>query len=341
MKKPITAVSLFSGCGGFDWGAQQAGVRIIWANDIDPHAEAAYRRIFPKVNFVPGDIAKIDKFPHADVLIGCYPCTGFSEASRRRFRYKHIIRKRDLFANDGNFLYRQFLRALKQVNPKYLFVENVKGMLTAEGGWFLKQQLRGFRRHGYVVKAKLLNASNFGVPQTRKRVFIVGIRKDISYNYDFPTETHGVKGKPPFVVLRDVIGKMKKWPKGEYRRKPFHGHFLTRNRKRGWHSPSYTIVAHADHVPLHPMGEPMKPAGKDKYKLQGKFNRRLSWRECAAIQGLPKQSVPSGSLVDKYRVIGNAVPPAFGKVLLQPIIVHERAMSCGGDQNKSDRLKAA
>jgi DNA (cytosine-5)-methyltransferase 1 len=325
--KKLKAVSLFSGCGGFDWGAQQAGVKIILANDIDPHAEAAYRKLFPKVNFVSGDIADIEKFPKADILIGCYPCTGFSEAARRRPWNGNKRRKRDLFANDGNFLYRQFLRALKQVNPKYLFVENVKGMLTAEDGWFLRQQLRGFRRHGYRVRSKLLNASNFGVPQTRKRVFIVGIRKNVRFHYDFPKETHGGKGKLPFAVLRDAIGKMKKWPRGEFRTKPFHGHFLTRNRKRRWDQPSYTIVAHGDHVPLHPMGKGMKPAGKDKYKLQGKTNRRLSWRECAAIQGLPKRAVPTGTLMDKYRVVGNAVPPAFGKVLLEPIVNHERSIA--------------
>jgi DNA (cytosine-5)-methyltransferase 1 len=330
-KKQLKAVSLFSGCGGFDWGAQQAGVKIIWANDIDPHAEAAYRSIFKGVNFVSGDIADVKEFPEADILIGCYPCTGFSEGSRRRFKNQQLnkLRRRDLFANDGNFLYRQFLRALKQVNPKYLFVENVKGMLTAEDGWFLRQQLRGFKRHGYKVKFKLLNASNYGVPQRRKRIFIVGIREDVNYSYDFPEPTHGVKGKPPFAILRDAIGKMKKWPRGDFSERPFHGHFLTRNRKRSWDQPSYTIVAHADHVPLHPMGKPMKPAGKDKYRLQGKTNRRLSWRECAAIQGLPKSIRPTGRLFDKHRVIGNAVPPAFGKILLEPIVGFEKASPKG------------
>jgi DNA (cytosine-5)-methyltransferase 1 len=337
-RKKLRAVSLFSGCGGFDWGATKAGVKIIWANDIDPHAEAAYRKIFPDVNFVSGDITNIKKFPKADVLIGCYPCTGFSEGSRRRFKHGNKIRKRNLFANDGNFLYREFLRALKQVNPKYLFVENVKGMLTAEEGWFLKQQLRGFRRHGYRVKFQLLNASNFGVPQSRKRVFIVGIRKNVKYKYDFPAPTHGIKGKLPFVVLRDAIGRMKKNPKGEFSKKDFHGHYLTRNRKRDWDQTSYTIVAHTDHVPLHPMGKPMKAAGKDKYKLQGKVNRRLSWRECAVIQGLPKRAIPTGTLIDKHRVIGNAVPPAFGKVLLEPIVRFESERFLKKSKNKSRRF---
>ena len=80
----LIAVSLFSGTGGFDYGASQAGVDVIWANDIDPHAAAAYQRLFPEVEFQAGDVRGIQEFPQADVLIGCYPCTGFSIAARRR-----------------------------------------------------------------------------------------------------------------------------------------------------------------------------------------------------------------------------------------------------------------
>src|SRR5580698_10355060 len=108
---PLTAVSIFSGCGGFDWGAMQAGVRIIWANDNDPYAAATYRSLFPDVDFHQGDIRDIEKFPKADILIGCYPCTGFSEAAKRRTI--NMKKRRDLKANSGNYLYREFLRALR------------------------------------------------------------------------------------------------------------------------------------------------------------------------------------------------------------------------------------
>src|SRR5687767_5631634 len=80
-KRQLTAVSLFSGCGGFDWGAVTAGVKIIWANDCDKYAAAAYKSLFPDVPFHEGDISEVEKFPEADILIGCYPCTGFSEAA--------------------------------------------------------------------------------------------------------------------------------------------------------------------------------------------------------------------------------------------------------------------
>ena len=99
MSKPLTAVSLFSGCGGFDWGAAQAGVKIIWANDCDPAAAAAYRSLFPAVKFHEGDIREVEEFPKADVLIGCYPCTGFSEAAKRNT--PHSNKERDLRENPG------------------------------------------------------------------------------------------------------------------------------------------------------------------------------------------------------------------------------------------------
>lgn len=317
----ITAVSLFSGCGGFDWGAHQAGAEIIWANDNNPHAAAAYKSLFPKVGFVQDDIRNIQEIPRADILIGCYPCTGFSVAARRRWKERQ---NRDLRQNHDNFLYKEFVRALKQVQPKYFFVENVRGMASATNGWFLQKQIREFKACGYRVEPPtLLDASGFGVPQTRKRIFIIGVRRDIAFDYKFPNPSHGPGCKKQHVLLKDKIAGMPEWPEGDFFDFQFHGHYLTRNRKRSWHELSYTIVANAHHVPLHPMGLPMKFVAKDKWALQGNQNRRLSWRECAAVQGLPSHLAPSGRLVDKYKVIGNGVPPALGKALLTPIVNFE------------------
>lgn len=318
MGSKLTAVSLFSGCGGFDWGAKQAGVEIIWANDIDRHAAAAYRSIFPDVEFVHDDIQNISSFPKADILIGCFPCTGYSIAARRRWGNSPV---RDLKSDETNFLYWQFIRVLGQVKPKFAFIENVSGMLTAEKGYFLGNQQFHFRRLRYEAMYARLLASDFGAAQARERVFIVLTSYDMRpYTYTFPQPTHGPKGTKPGKVLRDVIGGMEEWPKGEFSEKEFHGHYLTRNRKRGWDQLSYTIVAHASHVPLHPMGEPMRNIGKDAWELQGNLNRRLSWRECVAIQGLPGHISPSGGLTQKYKVVGNAVPPVFGEALLKLIV---------------------
>lgn len=318
----LTAISLFSGCGGFDFGASQAGVDFLWANDIDPVAGSAYRSIFPDVEFHVGDVREVRFFPRADVLIGCYPCTGFSLAARRRWKERE---ERDLTAIKGNFLYLEFLRVLEQSNPKYFFVENVRGMVSAKEGWFFEQQLEGFKQSGYTVHHNLLHAPNYGLPQSRQRVFLVGVRNDIAqeFEYKFLPPTHGPTAPRPYATLRDAIGDMPLWPKGEFSEQCFHGHYLTRNRKRAWDQQSYTIVANADHVPLHPHGEPMSFVKKDTWQLNGDFNRRLSWRECARLQGLPDNISPSGTLSDCYRVVGNAVPPPFGKALLTPVINFE------------------
>jgi DNA (cytosine-5)-methyltransferase 1 len=120
--------------------------------------------------------------------------------------------------------------------------------------------------------------------------------------------------------LRDAIGDLVAKPDDDYCRKKFHGHYLTRNRKRNWDELSYTVVAHAGHVPLHLDGRPMKRTGKDRYVLQGKNNHRLSWRQCAAIQGLPNKIVVDGGIFAKHRVVGNAVPPPLARALLMPLV---------------------
>ncbi|GAA5531144.1 DNA (cytosine-5-)-methyltransferase [Herpetosiphon gulosus] len=313
-----TAVSLFSGCGGFDWGAQQAGVDIIWANDVDPRAVSAYQSVFPNVPVVLDDIANINEFPQADIIIGCYPCTGFSLAARRRARGQN---QRDLIQNETNFLYKQYLRAVREINPRYIFIENVRGMISANNGWFLNQQLEAFNSLGYTITYKLLDASDFGVAQTRKRIFLVGVRNDVGFDYAFPEPTHGV-GKHPIQTLADVVNQP--FENDDICEYPFHGHYLTRNRKRDWNKPSYTIVADSHHVPLHPSGEPMRYLYKDTWTLQGDINRRLSWKECRAIQGLPDHMEVDGPLSAKYRVVGNAVPPTFGNILVQPVVAFEQ-----------------
>lgn len=333
MGNKLTAVSLFSGCGGFDLGAQQAGVEVIWANDINPHAAAAYRSLFGSVDFQLKDIADVAHFPRADILIGCYPCTGYSVAARRRWRDQSSgeLVARHLRQDEGNYLYWHFLRALSLVRPRYAFIENVGGMTSAEDGYFLEEQRYHFRRLHYDAVISTLQASNFGVPQSRERLFIALTHYDVRpFKYGFPRPSEGPGNALRQTVLRDAIWGMDEWPHGEFNDKPFHGHYLTRNRKRSWDEISYTIVAHGGHVPLHPMGEPMIPVGKDEWALQGNQNRRLSWRECALIQGLPATVAPSGGLRQKYQVVGNAVPPAFGKALLEPIISYEAGLGPRG-----------
>ena len=113
---------------------------------------------------------------------------------------------------------------------------------------------------------------------------------------------------------------MVEWPEGEFSETKFHGHYLTRNRKKKWNEPSYTIVASSSHIPLHPMGDPMIKVSKDNWALQGEFNRRLSWKECLRIQGLPGRMKIDGNLNAKYKVVGNSVPPLLSEIVSKPVV---------------------
>lgn len=314
----LTAVSLFSGCGGFDIGVRDAGVRILWANDCNRYAAQTYRSILPDVEFFEGDIRTypIEQLPQADFLIGCYPCQGYSTGALRGHKDDlHEKQRRD----PNNFLYKKFAEVIPIVQPDFLFVENVNGLQSAAGGWFLKEQIKCFSfDNEYEITPYIIRMEEYGLPQTRKRLFLVGVRKALGFRYAIPQPTHGPRGSLPYQTLQDVVSNMPEWPTGKFDINPFHGHYLTRNRKRQWHECSYTIVAHSHHITLHPMGEPMIKIGKDAWQLQGHHNRRLSWDECARIQSFPDDFEPSGSLKAKYAQIGNAVPPRVSQMLVKP-----------------------
>lgn len=194
-KKTPTVVSLFSGCGGLDLGFVNEGYKIIWANDYLPEAVQTYENYFGE-HIVLGDITKIhskdipDKF---DVLLGGFPCQGFSVANNKR----HTLDKR-------NFLYKEMLRVIKDKQPNFFIAENVKGILSIGKGEVIKIILDDFRKLGYEVDYKLLNAADYGVPQFRERVFIIGNK--VGVKNKFPKPTHGIDKKlKPFVSVKDVV----------------------------------------------------------------------------------------------------------------------------------------
>lgn len=304
-----TAVSLFSGCGGSDLGLTQAGFDVIWANDKLKYAAEVHRRNFPDTEFETGDIASVKSFPAADLLVGCYPCQGFSQAGSR-IADKNI-----------NYLYREFDRALRAIKPKAFIVENVSGMQRADLRHLLKNQLTRFRLAGYRVVYKVLNAMDYGVAQFRQRIFIVGIRSDLGLQYAFPTPTHG-PDNGGYVTLRDVIGHLPEWPEGEFFDDKFHWYYLSRNRYRGWDQVSRTIVAKARHIPLHPVSPPLRRIHTDSWVFESNLPaRRLSFREAALIQGFPEsfEFPDTVTLTTKYTVIGNAVPPPLFKSIAKEI----------------------
>ena len=295
-------VSLFSGCGGSDAGVIAAGFEVVMANDILPYAKDVYLANHAATDYVLGDVAKVKKFPAAELLVGCYPCQGFSQGGVRDPSKKI------------NTLYLEFARALQVIRPKAFIVENVSGMVRKNFSHLLEDQFKVFSEVGYRVKAQVLNAADFGVAQERKRIFIVGVRDDFDIEYAFPLPTHGEGKSAKHATIRNAISDLPEWPVGEFYARDFHWYYLSRDRRRDWEQPSKTIVANPRHMPLHPMSPALKKLEHNVWQFETDSPaRRFSYREAARLQGFARNFIfpdtERSSLDMRYKVAGNAVPP--------------------------------
>ena len=183
-KKKFRVISLFSGAGGMDLGFINAGFEIVWANDFFKEAVESYKKNVDD-RIIYGDITKIDssEMPDdIDLVIGGFPCQGFSVANTKRS-----------MKDERNFLYKEMLRVIDDKKPKFFVAENVKGILSMKKGKVFDMIKKDFKKLGYNVDAKLLNAAEYGVPQARERVIIIGNRIGIKNPY--PTPTHWVDSK--------------------------------------------------------------------------------------------------------------------------------------------------
>jgi len=201
--KKYKIASLFSGCGGLDLGFIQAGFEVIWANDFFKEAVETYKANIGD-HIIYGDITKIpsSEIPdNFDILLGGFPCQGFSVANNKRS-----------MEDERNFLYLEMIRLIRDKKPKFFLAENVKGLLSMQKGKVIKMILNDFRELGYKVDYKLLKASEYGVPQHRERVVIIGNR--LGVENPFPKKTHGDKKTlfdkdlKPFVAVKDVVGHL-------------------------------------------------------------------------------------------------------------------------------------
>lgn len=295
-----TAVSLFTGCGGSDTGLVAAGFDVLMANDILAYARDVYCANLPETDYRLCDIEDVRSFPQADLLVGCYPCQGYSQGGAREA------------SRAINYLFKEFGRALRNIRPKAFVVENVSGLTRADNLALFQQQLRNFRQAGYRVEWKLLNAADFGVAQERRRVIIVGIRSDFGIRYQFPRPSHGPEAEQAYTTIRQALKGLPAWPEGEFNTEPFHWYYMSRNRRRGWDEVSKTIVSRARHMPLHPDSPELIYKGPDRYTFSTNMPaRRFSYREAARLQGfMGTMAFPdTAGMHSRYKVIGNAVPP--------------------------------
>lgn len=313
------AVSLFSGCGGSDAGVIAAGFEVVMANDIIAYARDAYLANLPETDYRLGDVAKIESFPSAELLVGCYPCQGFSQGGAREA------------GRTINTLYLEFARALNAMSPKAFIAENVSGLRRSTYEHLLKDQLERFSNageHGYDVVWRELAAEDYGVPQERRRVIIVGVRRDLGVTYEFPEPSHGEGRVQPHLTIGNALEGLPEWPIGEFCEDEFHWYYLSRNRRRGYDEISKTIVAHQRHMPLHPISPVLTRIHTDKWEFsENRPARRFSYREAARLQGFTSRYLKHGgdfvfpetcvhasgqegnAMRYRYKVIGNAVPP--------------------------------
>ncbi len=187
-------VSLFSGAGGMDLGFIKAGFDVVWANDIIPEAIESYRNNIGS-HIVYGDIRMInsDNIPdNPDVIIGGFPCQGFSIANTNRS-----------MEDERNFLYKEMLRIISDKKPKIFVAENVKGLLSMEKGKVFQMIKKDFENLGYYVDARVLNAAEYGVPQQRERVVIIG--NLVNQSVTFPDKTHYLDYKNPVENLKPAV----------------------------------------------------------------------------------------------------------------------------------------
>lgn len=314
-------VSFFAGAGGLDLGFQKAGFDVIWANEYDKEIWETYEKNHPHTILDKRSIVDIpaDEVPECDGIIGGPPCQSWSEAGSLR----GINDKRGR-------LFFDFIRILEAKQPKFFLAENVSGMLLGRHSEALKNIKELFRNAGvgYELSFQMLNASDFDVPQDRKRVFFVGIRKDLNFKFQFPKP---VKEK---ITLDQTIKDLKnnvvpakegnktnkencKVPNHEYMIGGFSSMFMSRNRVRTWDEQSFTIQAGGRHAPIHPQAPKMKFIEQNVREfVKGKENlyRRLSVRECARIQTFPDNFILHyNHIAAGYKMIGNAVPVNLAK----------------------------
>jgi DNA (cytosine-5)-methyltransferase 1 len=324
----LKLVSLFSGAGGLDKGFEIAGFDVELANEFDKKIWATYEANFTNTRLVKKSIVDLDKDTadidfDVDGFIGGPPCQSWSEAGASRG-----------IDDDRGKLFFEYLRLVEKKRPLFFLAENVSGILFSKHNSALDEILGKFSRLGYNVSYGLLNASDYGVPQDRQRVIIVGYQSHLGKFFAPPAPSIGDKPtlKDAIWGLKDAavpaVGNTYANPQlevknHEYLVMGFSPIYMSRNRVRAWDEPSFTIQAGARHAPMHPQAPKMIKIDKDSFGFSPgseDLYRRLTVREAACVQTFPMDhEFIYDNVADGYKMIGNAVPVEFAKRLAEKI----------------------
>lgn len=330
----MKAIDLFCGAGGLSLGLRRSGWQVLASIEKDRDSIQTYTNNFHHTLAIETDVRKVDfsQFKGIDLVAGGPPCQPFSVAGKR------------LAGADSRDMVPEFLRALKESESTAFVMENVPGLLSKKNKPYVERLVRSLRDIGYsCLNFKILNAAEYGVPQNRKRVFFVGFRNEVSFQ--FPEVTHG-KGHDllDFVSVREALmGVPECLPnnsivtyakKPVLRKSPWAGMYLNgKGRPMNLDEPAPTIPASAGGNRTHIIDEQGILKEYHSHLVAGGLPRtgmvsgvrRLTVRESARLQSFPDDFFFSGSRSSKYRQIGNAVPPVLAeKIGVEIMLVLEK-----------------
>lgn len=332
-------VSLFCGCGGADLGViggftfngkmyAKHPCDLVYASDIDPKAIESHELNFGSEIAVCEDICDTDAndIPNCDILVGGFPCQSFSTVNPTK----------DPFDDRAN-LYKQMVRIVRAKRPKIFIAENVKGMLTLKKGEIFQRILNAFTSVGYTVFYSLLNAADYGVPQKRERVIMVGVRNDLADKHGkfiFPSKTNENSWVPLSVAVPELKISDKKYYFSERAVKGMKN--AKNNMKRGLYQdlnqPCLTITSHLAKVSLNSR-DPVLLVDPDK-----ELYRRFMPIEAARIQSFPDNFQFAGSDTTAYKQIGNAIPPVMFWHVIDSVIKYMNQEFVKDDVHLMDSL---
>lgn len=309
----FSVISLFSGCGGSSLGYKLAGGEILLASDWDKNAADTYQANFPNTPFFHGNIndlsieqiyylANIKKF-ELDILDGSPPCQGFSTTGKRNFNDKR------------NVLFKEYIRILKGLSPKTFVMENVSGMIKGNMKYIFTEILQELKVCGYQVKAKLLNAKNYNVSQSRQRIIFIGVRKDIEIEPLFPIPSKRI------ITFKEAV---KNCPNGERISPAGITLTLSSKLKQGENGSKYNSKKH--YFSTYRVNENKCSNTITKTFSNGRsfvfhphLNQSLSIEEVKRLFSFPDDYIFLGKFTEKWARLGNCVPPNFMKAIASNI----------------------